>query len=133
MAFGSDKNNALLAAQGAAQEVEIRMLREQLTEKREEIKDLKASLARTQEALIAKEAPEAYLDHVAIREQVRDENLTPEQQSAIETNRAEARAAELYISEMEGPLFRGADDMISLLQRPQGPPVPESLHGDGES
>lgn len=133
MAFGSGDKNSLLAAQSAAQEVEIRMLREQLTEKREEIKELKVTLARTQDALIAKEAPEAYRDHVIEKEQAIDENLTPEQQSAIETKRAEARAAELYISEMEGPLFKGAHDMISMLSAPQGPPVSESLHGDGES
>ena len=100
MAFGSDKNNALLAAQAAAQEVEIRMLREQLAEKRDEIKDLKTSLTRTQDALIAKEAPEAYRDHRIEREQAIDENLTPEQQSAIEIKRIEARAAEEFISNM---------------------------------
>jgi len=133
MAFGSEKKNDLRVAQAAAQEVEIRMLREQLEEKREEILELKESLRRTQDALIAKEAPEAYRDHLIEHEQAMDENLTPEQQSAIEANRAEARAAELLISSMEGPLFKGADDMISMLSAPQGPPVSKSLHGDSES
>jgi hypothetical protein len=128
-----DKNSALLAAQQAAQEVEIRMLREQLVEKREEIVELKVTLARTQDALIAKEAPEAYRDHIIEREQAVDENLTPEQQSAIEINRIESRAAEELIANMEGPLFKGAEDMISMLSAPTGPPATESLHGDGES
>lgn len=133
MAFGKEMKSDILVAKAAAQEVEIRMLREQLDDKKEEVRDLKESLRRTQDALIAKESPEAYRDQVVAHEQAISENLTDEQRSAIEITRAEARAAEEYISQIEGPLFRGPEDMISMLQRPQGPPTASSLHGDNES
>jgi hypothetical protein len=131
VAFRANKD--LIVAENAAKETEIRMLREQLQEKKEEILELKATVRRTQDALIAKESPDAYQDQVNARYDAEATELTEEQRTQIEQGREVARMNEELLSSMESPLFHDADDMLAMLARPQGAPEAPSFHGDDES
>ncbi len=130
MAFGKDA----LVAENAGLKVEVSMLRDQLVEKKEEIVALRASLARCQDALIAKEAPEAYRDHQFAKHAAEDnEPLTDKEYQELERNKELARLNQQLLVETESPLFRDAEDMVSMLSQTQGAPTMASLHDDGES
>ena len=133
MAWGSKKE--MVIAENAALTREVELLREHLDERKIELGELKQQLKYTQDALIAKESPEAYRDQKYIEEQVEQVELTEDQ---IELQKKQARRAEIasqYINEMESPLFKGADDMIQMLTRATSVPLAEtqSLHGNDES
>lgn len=132
MGWGSKSE---LIANNAAQTKEIELLREQLHEKNEELSELRKQLRYTQDALIAKESPEAYHDRKMSEELAKREELTPEEREKQEKQMAEAKIARQYINELENPLFLDRDDMIQRLIVPSGIPGSEqkSLHGNDES
>jgi chromosome segregation ATPase len=127
MAFGGKE---AVASQLAALNVRVEMLTEQLAEKKEEIRGLKAALSRTQSALIAKEAPEAYLDQ---RYDAVESNMSEEEKRARRIQGEIAAANQTLIRMTEEPLFRDRDEMIDMLSEPPKIDDAPSLHGDGES
>lgn len=120
-----------LMAEVAALTVKVEMLGERLAEKKEEIQALNASLRRTQDALIAKEAPAAYEDHRAA--EYAAEEPTEEQKKWHDRQRQLAEMNGELLKLTEQPLFRNAEDMIDMLTPSPETPVLKSLHGDGES
>lgn len=133
MAWGEKKE--LLIAENAVQKREIEMLREQLDELKQDRLELKGQLKSTQEALIAKESPEAYRDQKYEADLAAQEEPTDEEREAIIKQRQRAEIASRYLTEMESDLFKSPDDMIQILTRGTGTPLSEtaSLHGNDES
>lgn len=132
-----DKRDMILA-ENAALKREVELLREMLSENKEERAELKTQLHHTQEALIAKESPEAYRDKKYAEEQADiAANVTPsdEQREAARIQQLRANTASKFLQETEGSLFKDADDMIDLLMPSLGVPMSEdhSLHGNDES
>lgn|SRR3990167_1081844 len=90
-------------------EKEIERLRTELGEKDRQIENLQA-------ALVAKEAPEAYVDRYA-----RPPTLSPEQAEQMRRLSAESQLLTRYSQLIEEPLFSD-DAAIDALQRVIGPP-----------
>ena len=131
MAWGSSQRDMILS-ENVVMRKELEMLREFLEERKQEIADLKVSLAKTQDALIAKESPMAYIDQKTAEAAATP--LTPEQKKAVEKFEAEQELLAQYAEEVERPnLFLDADDMEMKLIGAIHQPGDESLHGDGES
>jgi len=135
MAWGKEAVTAELAVEKRENE----LLRERISELKEEIKELKHSLRYTQEALVAKESPEAYRDRKYEQDlaeaELNQKELTSEQIDQRKERAARADIAARYLHEMEKPLFTSAEDMIQQLTRSVGLPMvkTESLHGNSES
>ena len=118
--------------------VQLALLQEKtlaLTRENDELKEDKRELSskvdKLMEALIAKEAPEAYSD---IREDRREERLTPEDLAERERRQKEARLLSQYEQQIEQPLFRTAEEMMTSLSRASvEPPGAQSIHGNEES
>lgn len=89
-------------------------------------------LRKTQDALVAKEAPEAYRDQ-------RDAEaaavpISPEELEKREKMRKQMELDRKYLEHLEGPLFYDADDMqATLLGVLHKPAESRSIHGDSES
>lgn len=134
--FSGDKPDvAVLLSEKAALLVEVEMLRERLAEKKEDIAALRAQLQHTQDALIAKEAPEAYRDRKDL-EAGDDREMTEEEREHRRKQLEKVEIVSQYINEMENPqMFKDGDDMIQMLTRAVGTPVFDSpsLHGNEES
>jgi hypothetical protein len=131
MAWGDSKRDLILA-ENVGMKKEIELLREFMEIQKQEISDLKGTLVKTQEALIAKESPMAYGDQKAEEEANRP--LSPEEQAAMEKFQREQRLLEQYAEEVEAPyLWQDADDMAEKLMPAIFQPGDESLHGDSES
>lgn len=134
MSWG-DKKDMIVAENGALKR-EVELLREMLAENKEERADLKTQLHHTQEALIAKESPEAYRDKKYAEEQAL---LDPEPSDAQRENarlqQLRTDTATRYLQDTEGALFKDPDDMIQQLTRATGVPMGQSvsLHGNEES
>lgn len=126
--FGKD-----VAIENARLEVRVEMLDKQLETVVAENRELKAMLSRAQEALVAKESPEAYRDHKNAEYEASMVPMTDEEKAEAVANRRRAETNANYIAEIERPLFRDADDLIQMLTRPEGTPSPVSLHNNGES
>jgi hypothetical protein len=133
MAWGEKKE--LLIAENAVQKREIELLREQIGELKQDRLELKGQLQSTQEALIAKESPEAYRDQKYEADLAAAEEPTEAEQEASRLQRKRAEIAGRYLVEMESDLFKSPDDMIQILTRGTGAPLSEtaSLHGNDES
>jgi hypothetical protein len=131
MAWGNSQRD-LVVSENSAMKREIELLREFMEKQSQELSDLKVSLVKTQEALIAKESPIAYFDQKSAEAAATP--LTPEQQKAVEKFEEGQRLLEKYAEEVERPhLFLDADDMEIKLMGAIFQPEDESLHGDGES
>jgi hypothetical protein len=134
MAWG-DSNRDRLVAENAAVKAKVEMLETLLAEKREEVKELKEQLMRTQDALIAKESPEAYHDQKYEQAVTRaEETMTDEERKQLSRRAQRAEVEKAHLENLEGPLFLDAADMIStLLPAVGGPAADEPLHRGGES
>jgi hypothetical protein len=134
MAWGSKKREELIA-ELAASKKETEILRELLSYKEKELERLRESLRITQDALIAKEAPVAYIDQRDAREDAKRTELSLEERERREQARAQAEMDKLLLEELEAPLFKSADDMQQILSRPFAASTvgEKSLHNDGES
>ena len=132
--MGWGKNEVLIAENGALKR-EVELLREQLTERREDLAELSRRLINTQEALIAKEAPEAYRDQKDMEAAEARDAASPEEKDFRQKQAQRADIAAQYMNEMEKPLFKDAADMQQLLTRAVGAPTSgdQSLHGNEES
>ena len=136
MAWGEKRDR--LVAENAAMEREITLLREIIVELKEEKVDLRTRLQNTQEALISKEAPEAYHDQKYAEEQARlasASETTDAEREALRLRNLRADTTFEYLQGIEGDLFQDADDMIQLLTRATSVPMAsaKSLHGNEES
>ncbi len=134
MAWGDKRD--MIVAENAALKREVDLLREMLAENKEERKELKDQLYHTQEALIAKESPEAYRDKKYAEEQAElNAEPTDEQKENIRRQGVRTDAAAQFLQSMEGSLFKDADDMVEILTRATGVPMgqEDSLHGNDES
>jgi uncharacterized protein YhaN len=113
-------------------EAQVETLELRLSDRSEENKDLRNMLARAQDALIAKEAPEAYRDQKIAEYEANHEMTAAEIEAAAkQKKRAETNSA--YLEQLEQPLFKSPDEMIELLTRPQEVPGSGSLHENNES
>lgn len=133
MAFGSKDMAIENARHIAVLEAKLEMREERLTEQAEEIRELRAMVARTQDALVAKEAPEAYRDGKIAEAEAAAEDLSPEEEKRQREIMLRAETNARYIEEIEGPLFKDPQDMIDMLTRPTTVPEQGSLHNNGES
>jgi len=134
--FGGDKPDpAVLLAENGGLLREVELLREQLGEKKEEIGAMREQLRWTQDALIAKEAPEAYRDRQDVEAQALLPAPAAEVSAESEKRNQEAEIKRRYLNAMEEPLFNDADDMCAKLMGAVGVPLSESqsLHGNDES
>lgn len=134
--MGWGEKRDMLVAENAALLREVDLLREMLAENKEDRADLKSQLRYTQEALIAKESPEAYRDKQDA-EAAAELDSGPNAAEAENIRRQGVRtdAATSWLQNMEENLFKDADDMIQQLTRATGVPMgqSESLHGNEES
>ncbi len=128
MAWGKER----LIAENAAMTRELELLRDRIQELQHEKSTLATQLMHTQQALIAKESPEAYRDQQYDKEQ---EGVTSEQQEQTRQQMQRGAIATQYLNEMESSLFKSPEDMIQMLTRSTGVPLSEttSLHGNDES
>jgi hypothetical protein len=134
MSWGDSKRDLIVAENAAAQR-EIELLREQITDLRTDRTELKQQLMATQEALIAKESPEAYRDQKYAEDQANQEEVPNTQNEALRLQAKRADITQQWMSEVESPLFKDADDMIQMLIPALGVPMGESpsLHNNDES
>lgn len=95
-----------LIAENAELRGEIKALHSQ-------VEFLQDMLRKTQDALIAKEAPEAYQDQKAAAEAARP--VSEEQAAQREQVRQKMALDKKWLEELEAPLFKDADDMQSML------------------
>ncbi len=125
----------MLIAEQAAQAVEITLLRERVVELKEEKDDLRKQLTYTQDALVAKESPDAYRDRMIAEDEANAAPLTAEQEEYQKNLMIKAKATKDYIQGMEGPLFKSAEEMHDLLMGALRvePGATKSLHGNNES
>jgi hypothetical protein len=114
-------------------ETSLELLTRQLEEKNAELVQLRDALTRAQDALVAKESPEAYRDRRNAEYDAQDIPMTPEQRAAGRRRRKLAEMNGRLLNEMEEPMFKDAEDMIDILTRHQSPPEHGSLHGNDES
>ncbi len=94
--------------------------------------ELKSQVTKLQDALVAARAPEAYRDQQIEREEA---NRTPLSTEELERNRLASKTTTEFMSSLEKPLFRSADDLDELLARSlmRAQEGPVSLHGNEES
>ncbi len=142
MAWGNKQERERLIAEHAAENVamkrEIDLLREIIVDLKCDKVDLSTRLQNTQEALIAKESPEAYRDQKYAEEQARfaeDDDMNDARREAARVQGIRAETTFQHLQNLEGDLFHDADDMITLLTPAAGVPMGEchSLHGNSES
>lgn len=131
MAFGSKETELKLAKA----EAQIEMYEKLLIDKDEEISELKTMLIKTQDALIAKEAPRAYSDQKIAEWE--SQELSPEEEEERRKIKLRAETNANYLADIEKPLFKDATEMIDVLSRTQNGTTSvtagTSIHGDGES
>lgn len=132
MAFGSKEMAIENARVVAKLESQVDTLELRLSDSREENKELRSMLSRAQDALIAKEAPEAYRDQKVAEYEAAHEP-TEEEKEESRKRRIIADMHSQHLDNLEGPLFKNAEEMISMLSYVEGVPEPASLHGNSES
>jgi len=123
-------NKDQLVAEVSGLQREVSMLREFLASKESEASGLRDQVRILQDALIAKESPIAYRDMKSAEEVAAAPQLDPEM---VKKNQQLNEANRLILRDLEGDLFRDADDMIDALSRVAGSPQFRSLHGNSES
>ena len=135
MAVFGDSKRDLIVAENAGLTTEVKMLREINVAQKEDIISLRDQLKHTQEALVAKEAPEAYRDRKDLEELQNLPPLTDEEKEQRRISKIRADTIANYAIEMEAPTFRDADDMIEQLTRGTGLDMSEkhSVHENDES
>jgi hypothetical protein len=134
--FGGDKADvAVLLAEKGALLVKVEMLEKYIDEKKEEITRLTEQLRWTQDALVAKEAPEAYRDRMDAEAAANRPEMTEEEKAQRKLYQEKIDITSRYINEIEGQMFIDRDDMIQQLTRGVGSPTAntQSLHGNDES
>ncbi len=94
--------------------------------------ELKSQITKLQDALVAVSAPEAYRDQQIARE---DEDRIPISEEQIERNKLIQKTTTEFMSGIEKPLFKSADDLDDLLARSlmRTQEGPTSLHRNDES
>jgi len=136
MAWGDKKD--MIIAENAAMKVKVEMLAERVEELKEEKLALTEQLRHTQDALVAKEAPEAYRDKKYMEEQaliMAQADPSEEQTEAVRIQELKAATTSNYLRGIEDRLFIDADDMIEMFSRSVDKPMldSKSLHGNDES
>lgn len=125
--------------------VKVEYAEDQLEQYKQRVSSLEEQVARLQDALIAKEAPQAYRDARADREPERE--LTPEEQKAMERRYKQGLANRRLLELIEDDTFPSVDHMVrsftgvsaeELLDRLESPrtvgvPATESVHANEES
>lgn len=127
MSWGSKDQ---LIAENAALKRENELLHEFYSKKEAEVEELRATIKTLQDALIYKEAPVVYKDMRMAEEAAAQPQPNPEE---IEKQKQISEANRLLLREIEGDLFKDAEDMIDTLSRVAGGPAWGSLHGNEES
>ena len=97
---------------------------------REENQFLRKQLERTQEALIAKESPTAYMHQKADEAKGEERPISPEE---ARRNQIEKDIYKRHLTNIEAPLFDDAEDMMDQLRRSMGVPESQPLHNNEES
>ena len=94
--------------------------------------ELKSQVTKLQDALVAAQAPEAYRDQQLAREEA---DRIPMSQDEMDRNKIIHDTTTAFISNLEKPLFRDANDLDDLLARSAMRNIkpPASIHGNEES
>lgn len=132
MAFGSKDMAIENARHVAVLEAKLEMREERIAELQTEVSELKAMVIRTQDALVAKESPDAWREG-KVAEYEANHQPTEEEKEEIRKQRLRAETNALYLENMEQPLFKGAQEMIDILSPIRETPRTSSLHENGES
>jgi peptidoglycan hydrolase CwlO-like protein len=113
-------------------EAKIESLQALLDSAQSDRAELKSQVTKLQDALVAARAPEAYRDQQLARE---DEKRIPMSPEEIERNHIIQETTAEYMSALEKPLFRDANDLDDLLARSlmRNMEPPASIHGNDES
>lgn len=102
-------------------EKEVERLQAELKNKDQQIMQLQA-------ALVAKEAPGAYLDHFAPKDP-----MDSHRQTIMKNLMEEAKFVNKYTQVIENPLFDNPDQAIELLGKVIGAPKSKPIHNNAES
>ena len=112
--------------------VENAELKGELKAMHSQVEFLQEQLRKTQDALIAKEAPEAYQDQKAAEIAARP--VPPEQLAQRDKMKQQMALDKRWLEELEQPLFKDADDMQSMLLGILNKPAESrSVHDNSES
>ena len=113
-------------------EAKIETLQALLDSAQADREELKAQVTKLQDALVSARAPEAYRDQQLAREEEKRVPMDPE---VVERNKLIQDTTTEYMSGLEKPLFRDANDLDDLLSRAlmRNVEPPASLHGNDES
>lgn len=128
MAIFGNKDQLISEVAGLRRETD--MLREFLASKEKEASELRSSIRILQDALIAKESPVAYRDMKMAEEMAAQGPVDLEK---MKRNAEINEANRLILRDLEGDLFKDADDLINSLSRVAGSPTFNSLHKNDES
>jgi cell division protein FtsB len=95
-----------------------------------EVDRLQAQIERLQDALIAKESPEAYRDMLMTK---LDDEASTASTANMDRLREESEVIQQIAAGMEKPVFNDAEDMVSKLSQIVGVNMPGSVHDNEES
>jgi hypothetical protein len=112
---------------------QIEFLKARCDELKEEKDKLIEQVGFLQQGLMAVKSPEAYRDYRADTADIPE--LTEEEIARREELARNAHLVDRFVHGIEGPSFKGPEDMVDLLSRTfitEGP-KDESLHGNTES
>ena len=107
-------------------------LEEQVVLARLDKQELQLQVNKLQDAVLSIQAPEAYRDQ---RVKEYEEDSIPVSAEEKEKRDIQAKVYRDYMNGMEGPLFRGPEELDDLLESSllRGDHSPSSLHGNNES
>lgn len=110
----------------------VKSLEDQLVVARIDKQELQLQVGKLQDAVLSIQAPEAYRDQKVKDYENASEPVSPEE---TERRRVYAKVYTEYMNGMEGPLFRGPEEMDDLLEASllRGDHAPGSIHGNNES
>jgi chromosome segregation ATPase len=117
-----------LLKEKAKLEAKLEVYDERLNDYRSQIVSLEKQVTNLQNALVSKEAPNAYQDAKET-----EEILTEDQKEEIKKQKRAAEINRELLDNMEAPLFVDADDMFELLTTTSGAPEADSVHDNQES
>lgn len=102
-------------------------LEAKLESKDEELERLRTQVDRLQDALVAKEAPEAFAESQRLRAL---SEITPEQKEIMDKHRRELVMYNDFLNELDNPTFSSVDELKATLASGLGAPKNEPRSPD---
>jgi len=111
-------------------ETSLKLNQERMADYEKRCADYQEQVLRLQDALVARESPDAYADRKNVEDAA---EYTEEQQEGIQHQKDVAVMNRRLLDGMAEPIFTDADDMIEMLLRGGGPPEFSALRESDES